>query len=201
MDNLHKAVRAAFMTPFMLHSRNDGREMALIHLSNHQAARNKMLGVYYSKQNKFSHFGKGSLYTLGFDEKFLNDGHKLFDFATKDEEQMVLELQNDLPPRIHAVIKNGSLPISELFNEIGNYTAARNEVILDVVKSSVVDGEFSILSKDGKAKRASTMPKVNDRIILPPQKSFSFGSTKKGQRDRRYSGFAYRMQINMVNSP
>ena len=99
------------------------------------------------------------------------------------------------------MIKNGSLPISELFNEIGNYTAARNEVILDVVKSSVVDGEFSILSKDGKAKRASTMPKVNDRIILPPQKSFSFGSTKKGQRDRRYSGFAYRMQINMVNSP
>lgn len=179
MNNLHKAVRAAFMTPFMLHSHGDNREMALIHLSNHQAARNKMLEVYWSKKNKFFHCGKGSTYTMGFDEELLETGGTLFNFDEVAHKQMVHELQNDLPPRIHALIKDGSLPISDLLNEIGNYTAAPNKVMLGVVSSFVSDGDFSILSQDGKARRVSTIPTINDRIILPPQKSFSFGSTSK----------------------
>jgi len=169
MNNLRGA--AGFMTPFILHSEGDHRDMALIHLSNHQMARNKMLGLYWAAGNSFKHCGKGSLYTLGFDNRFLETGNALFSFDDNDQTQMKEELLIDLPARIHETITDGGLPVSDLLNLIGNLTAARNEDMFEIIRTLVSEGEFSITSPDGKQRRPATLPQVGDVIKTPAQKT------------------------------
>lgn len=62
MAYIHANSGAKFFTPFMLWSRTDNRWMMLAHLSQHQAARDKMLGVHWQQQNSFTHVGSGSLF-------------------------------------------------------------------------------------------------------------------------------------------
>lgn len=65
MTHLRNNSRALFFTPFMLFSQASGRMMMFAHLSQHQAARDKMLGVHWEFQNRFVHIGRGSLFELG----------------------------------------------------------------------------------------------------------------------------------------
>lgn len=166
---------AVFMTPFILHSEGDNRDMALIHLSNHQAARDKMLSVHWRAHNSFVHCGKGSLYTFGFDKKLMETKDALFGFNDADKTQMRQELIGILPAEIHKIMCDGVLPVEELLSHIGNYTAAPNDDMLDLIRLLVIEKLFLIQSPTGNSKQPTTMPTLKDLLILPKQKHFFLG--------------------------
>ena len=170
MNNLQGA--AGFMTPFILRSQTDNREMALIHLSSHQMARDKMLGVHWDNHNIFRHCGRGSLYALGFDHRLLETGNALFSFGDNDRMHMHEELLIDLPAKIHRAIRDAGLPVRVLLNQIGNHTAARNEDICKVLQSLAEENELVITSSGGSRRRPSTLPQVGDVLETPAQRTF-----------------------------
>lgn len=174
MAHIHAKSSAKFFTPFMLWSRTDNRWMMLAHLSQHQAARDKMLGVHWQEQNSFVHAGPGGLFNLGYDARLREDCDSLFKFSEFDRSKLSSELINALPSEIHRIMLGGQLEISNLLTEIGNRTAGTNEDIFEVLSTLAQARELEVLSANGKPKRAGTKISVKDRLVLPNQKTFFF---------------------------
>ncbi|WP_375257490.1 three-Cys-motif partner protein TcmP [Citreimonas sp.] len=114
MTHLRNNSRALFFTPFMLFSQASGRMMMFAHLSQHQAARDKMLGVHWEFQNRFAHIGRGSLFELGFDARLLEDKGSLFQFTEQDRATMMRELHDELPGKVMGMLGAGSISLQEL---------------------------------------------------------------------------------------
>lgn len=170
METLGKNSGAQFFTPFMMYSKTDKRWMLLAHLSKHQAARDKMLSVHWDQQNHFRHIGKGSLFELGFDHRLAESKDALFSFRDDDEAQLLEELENELPSRVMDNMTDGVLLVESLLSQIGNLTAAQNEMIFRVLQTLAAEGELEIEKKGGGRKKPSTMIEVSDTLVRPPQR-------------------------------
>ncbi len=176
MAHIHANSGAKFFTPFMLWSRTDNRWMMLAHLSQHQAARDKMLGVHWQEQNSFTHVGSGGLFNLGYDTRLKESCDSLFSFSDIDRTALNKELINALPSEVHRIMNGGQLEMSRLLAEIGNRTAGTNEDIFAVLSELAQARELEVLSSKGKPKRAGTKVAVKDRLILPSQPTLFFPS-------------------------
>lgn len=174
MAHIHKNSGAKFFTPFMLWSRTDNRWMMLAHLSQHQAARDKMLGVHWQEQNSFTHVGSGGLFNLGYDTRLKESCDSLFNFSDMDRTTLNKELVNALPSEVHRIMNGAELEVSRLLSEIGNRTAGTNEDIFQVLSELAQARELEVLSAKGKPKRAATQISVKDRLILPNQPTLFF---------------------------
>lgn len=174
MAHIHANSGAKFFTPFMLWSRTDNRWMMLAHLSQHQAARDKMLGVHWQKQNSFTHAGPGGLFNLGYDARLKESCDSFFSFSEIDRTKLNRELINALPSEIHRIMHGGQLEICRLLAEIGNRTAGTNEDIFEVLSELAQARELEVLSSIGKPKRAGTKISIKDRLILPSQPTLFF---------------------------
>ena len=169
MAGIHQFSGASFFTPFMLWSPTDNRWMVIAHLSRHQAARDKMLGVHWDSQNSFRHVGRGSLFTLGFDKRLIESKDSLFDFGARDRASMKEELLDELPREIGKLAKDGSLPVETLLERIGNRTAAPNGDILDSIGTLAGYEEVIVRSRKGARKRG-TRVLMKDQLIMPAQR-------------------------------
>ncbi|QPC45042.1 three-Cys-motif partner protein TcmP [Kaustia mangrovi] len=176
MSHLRNNSQALFFTPFMLFSQASGRMMMFAHLSQHQTARDKMLGVHWDFQNRFTHIGRGSLFELGFDARLLEDKGSLFRFTELDRETMMGELREELPDKVLGMLGAGPISLGELMAVLGNQTAARNTDIFSVLQTLAAERVLEIVSKEGREKRPTTALKISDRLAMPRQKTFWFGS-------------------------
>ncbi|MEM6931965.1 MAG: three-Cys-motif partner protein TcmP [Pseudomonadota bacterium] len=174
MAHIHSKSGAKFFTPFMLWSRTDNRWMMLAHLSQHQAARDKMLGVHWQEQNSFTHIGTGGLFNLGYDTRLIESCDSLFNFSDIDRAALRKELLDSLPSEVHRTMTGGQLEVSSLLFEIGNRTAGTNDDIFRVLTELAQARELEVLSPKGKPKRAGTKISVKDRLILPRQPTLFF---------------------------
>lgn len=174
MAHIHANSGAKFFTPFMLWSRTDNRWMMLAHLSQHQAARDKMLGVHWQEQNSFTHVGTGGLFNLGYDTRLIESCDSFFNFSDIDRSALKRELVNALPSEVHRIMNGGQLEVSRLLSEIGNRTAGTNNDIFQVLSELAQARELEVLSAKGKPKRAGTQISVKDRLILPSQPTLFF---------------------------
>lgn len=174
MSHIHGRSGAKFFTPFMLWSRTDKRWMMLAHLSQHQAARDKMLSVHWREKNSFVHCGPGSIFNIGYDERLIESCDSLFEFTDSDNINLINELINELPSELNRIMVGGSLGVETLLNEIGNRTAGKNSDILQVLSELVMARELEVLSANGNPKRIGTRLSIKDTLILPSQKTFSF---------------------------
>ncbi len=178
MNNLHMSSNAQFFTPFLLFSPDENRTIMLAHLSRHQRARDKMLGVHWDQQNSFYHYGSGGLYQLGYDMRRMDYDDGLFSFRQEDKHAMREQLQNKLPGRLFKVMSGSSVTVEEFLRAVGNETAAQNEDILDVLRQMAASRDIEIQGPDGKVRRPKTKPSLGDRLIQPPQRKFVFGGGK-----------------------
>lgn len=174
MHSIHKNSGALFFTPFMLFSNTDNRWMMLAHLSQHQAARDKMLSVHWGVQNRFKHIGKGSLFELGFDYRLKEDRDSLFSFTKGDRVTLHKELENELPRLVFEMMPDNSLPIEQLLHGIGNRTAAENSDILKVLGTLAQDRIVEVAGASGSMKRPQTKLSASDILIRPSQRTFIF---------------------------
>ncbi|WP_284165695.1 three-Cys-motif partner protein TcmP [Frigidibacter sp. SD6-1] len=176
MAHIHAKSGAKFFTPFMLWSRTDNRWMMLAHLSQHQAARDKMLSVHWQEQNSFTHIGSGSLFSLGYDTRLIESCDSLFNFSEIDRTKLNTELVNALPAEVHQIMENGQLDVARLLDEIGNRTAGTNDDIFQVLSELAQARELEVLSANGTPKRAGTRISIKDRLIRPSQPTLFFPS-------------------------
>lgn len=176
MAHIHAKSGAKFFTPFMLWSRTDNRWMMLAHLSQHQAARDKMLSVHWQEQNSFTHIGSGSLFSLGYDTRLIESCDSLFNFSEIDRTKLNTELVNALPAEVHQMMENGQLDVARLLDEIGNRTAGTNDDIFQVLSELTQARELEVLSANGTPKRAGTRISIKDRLIRPSQPTLFFPS-------------------------
>lgn len=176
MAHIHAKSGAKFFTPFMLWSRTDNRWMMLAHLSQHQAARDKMLSVHWQEQNSFTHIGSGSLFSLGYDTRLIESCDSLFNFSEIDRTKLNTELVNALPAEVHQMMENGQLDVARLLDEIGNRTAGTNDDIFQVLSELAQARELEVLSANGTPKRAGTRISIKDRLIRPSQPTLFFPS-------------------------
>lgn len=170
MTRVHKLSGATFFTAFRLWSVTDNRWMVLAHLSKHQAAHDKMLGVHWDSQNCFQHVGKGSLFMLGFDTRLIDSKDALFNFQEHDFATMNRELLEELPGEIENLTKDGPLQVRALLEHIGNRTAARNRDIFRNIEDLAHGKEITLLSEGGAQKRGGSKVKLTDQLILPAQR-------------------------------
>lgn len=177
MAHLRSNSGALFFTPFMLFAQASGRMMMFAHLSQHQAARDKMLGVHWEFQNRFLHLGRGSLFELGFDPRMIEDKGSLFQFTALDQERMMEELQAELPDRVVGMLGDGSISVQAMLERFGNNTAARNADIFRVLQTLAAERTLEILTEEGRVKRPTTALKISDRLSVPRQTTFWFGRT------------------------
>ena len=174
MQSLYKRSGAKFFTPFILYSPDENREILLVHLSQHQKARDKMLSVHWDRQNSFRHYGRGSFFTLGFDPRQNDYENTLFSFRDYDKCRMLDELLVELPSHLYRLMNDGEVPVASLLDRIGNRTAAQNDDVFRVIRNLVIQKELIVYGPKGELRRPTTMPKIGDRIVRPNQLVMSF---------------------------
>lgn len=148
MTQMHLYSGARFFTPFMMYSNADHRHMLIAHLSQSQAARDKMLSVHWALKNTFKHIGRGSLFELGFDAR-LSTETSLFEFSDVDRGNMRRELEDELPKQIFELSGGGPLALGELLVLIGNKTAATNTDIKHSLQRLSEAREIEVLRPQG----------------------------------------------------
>lgn len=188
METLRFGSGAHFFTPFMMFSKTDNIWMLLAHLSKHQAARDKMLSVHWDKQNHFRHIGKGSLFELGFDHRLIESNNSLFSFRKDDETKMIRELENKLPSKVVDNMIDDALTVEQLLSEIGNLTAAQNDMIFKVLQKMAAEGEIEVAKKT--EARRNRVPWLKSQIR-------SFGQA----RERSFPSFSSRAKPIMTSVP
>jgi three-Cys-motif partner protein len=182
MSNIHANSAALFFTPFMMFSTLDNRWMMLAHLSQHQAARDQMLGVHWSQQNHFRHFGQGSQFSLGFDERLIDQKGNLFSFSETDRPGMMRELENEFPAFVRQAMGEAELSVQRLLEKFGNHTAARNADLFEVLKALAEEKSIEVLGRNGSQKRPSTSIEASDILIRPAQTILSLPPRSKFKR-------------------
>lgn len=172
MDCLHRSSSVEFFTPFLLLSPDERRTIVLAHLSRHQRARDKMLGIHWDQQNSFRHHGSGSFYELGYDPRKMDYDDDLFSFREEDRLDMQRSLQDELPGRLFDMMNGDGIAVEEFLRAIGNKTAARNDDILKIVRQMAAARDVQVQRPDGKLRRRAL--DIGDRIIMPCQRKFVF---------------------------
>ena len=174
MGRLHKLSRAQFFTPFLLFSPGENRMIMLAHLSRHQKARDKMLGVHWDRQNNFRHYGSGGRYRLSYDSRHLDSDNALFSFREEDRQKMKKQLEDELPSRLFGMMEEDKITVKNFLYSVGNDTAAQNDDLLSVVREMAMDRAVQVLGPNDEVRKTKTLPKIGDLIIKPAQKNLSF---------------------------
>ena len=128
----------------MMFSSTDNRHMLIAHLSQSQAARDKMLSVHWALKNTFKHIGRGSLFELGFDARLTKET-PLFEFSDVDRGNMRRELEAELPKQIFELSGGGPLALGDLLVLMGNKTAATNTDIIHSLQRLSEAREIEVL--------------------------------------------------------
>lgn len=170
MAQMHRFSGARFFTPFMMYSSTDNRDMMVAHLSQSQAARDKMLTVHWAVKNTFRHLGKGSKFELGYDERV--GAGQLFEFSDADRKNMIVELADELPGRIFDLAGSGPMPLQELLIAIGNQTAATNADVAETLRILSDQKEIETMSPAGVGKRPGSTVRPNDLLRVGRQMTF-----------------------------
>lgn len=171
MAQIHRQSGAQFFTPFMLFSENDNRWMMIAHLSQNQAARDKMLGVHWEQQNRFRHIGRGSHFELGYDAR-VSEEPALFSFTDLQHKLLHDELQNELPVILHQMVGPQGTTIEDFLTRVGNNTAATNFDLFSLLSGLSREKEIQVVSSKGVMKGPGTKVALGDTIIRPPQPQF-----------------------------
>lgn len=173
METIRIRSGARFFTPFMLYSSVDHRWMTVAHLSQSQTARDKMLSVHWDAQNSFRHFGAGSLFELGFDQRVIESSTSMFNFQKLDRDKMAGELLEELPRLVTRSLNRGPLRVAGFIERIANRTAATNVDLKQALQSLSAEREFEVMRRDGGLRRPGSGIKLDDFLVRSAQPRFS----------------------------
>ena len=167
-DDIRSATGATYDTPFFIRPRESRRALWFLHLSRHPTARDVMIQQHWEARNAFEHYGRGDFTMLGWDALSDSGTLPLFHFDELDAKQLHSQLLKSLPHELYAFAADRPVTVETMHHELANRSAARFSDYDAVILRLVREGEFEILSPDGKV-RSSSLRRLHptDRIALP----------------------------------
>lgn len=167
-SHLRSVTMASYDTPFYIKPSHSRRALWFVHLSKHPKARDVMIQTHWNQKNIFRHVGSGGFGMLGWDELSKPEEHILFDFDAEALERLKNELLNEIPSKLHGLISHGPVSVAEIYAIWANETAAKFSDLNWVLTELVREGEFELLTSDGKPKgnRSSRILKPNYQIAI-----------------------------------
>lgn len=170
-EELTKRCGAAFYTPFFIRpSTVNNNDYWFVHLSNHARARDEMAKLHWGLQNHFVHHGDPGLMMLGYDPR-KNDLYQgqgsLFDFSNDAEKLTKDTLREQLPRRISAIWPDGAR-FDKIFQTLCNETPATKDIMGQVLKACVSDGELDFLNGETAQPRDHRVKTISDKDVFVP---------------------------------
>ncbi len=160
---------AEFYTPFFLSEENKHRDMWLVHLSNHQQARNVMTKVHWSvansKTTKMNHYGVLGFRGMTENSSQLLDGLEDFSFNLEAEKKMKTRNMEEILQALH----NKPSTFNDFYGEFANNTPAHKEHFREYMQELLQLKELSVSGKNHEKRRLDV--KDDDIIKIPPQKN------------------------------
>ena len=169
---IHEQSNAKYYTPFFIRSPDAHRDFWLIHLSGHAKARDVMVGLHWTENTSFAHYGRSGLQMLGYDpgEDFRltrQAALPMFCFDDTARSSTQESLMNELPERLHGYGKQGGIPFFELFASLTNESPATSDIFQSVVSNLAKEGMIEIINyRTGRGKEG--IP--NNLDIIKPSK-------------------------------
>jgi three-Cys-motif partner protein len=166
---------APHYSPFFIKASENHRSYWLLHLSKHPEARNEMGNIHWAESNASVHHGGAGFNALGFSTT--RDPYQLALGSVFDEpakEQSLKVVAEQVPAFVRAASLTGvrSLSLRELFVARCNDTPVTRAILEKVAVELRQAKEITIESKTGRGRpRAETLT-WDDRIVIPPQRSF-----------------------------
>lgn len=178
-QHLHSQIpsetEAKYYTPFFIRSTDSHRDFWLIHLSGHHRARDVMVGLHWSENTSFAHYGGSGLRMLGYDpaEDFNSTQQKMLPGFYFDETARAAsyeQLLDQLPERLAR--QSCPKPFVQLFAEITNETPATSGLIKEVLADLAREGIIRVRDKSGATARRAGIQRETDLIIVSKQTRF-----------------------------
>ncbi len=172
-DELTKRCGASFYTPFFIRpSTANNNDYWFVHLSNHARARDEMAKLHWGLQNHFVHHGEPGLMMLGYDPR-KNDAYQgqgsLFDFSNDAEKLTKDALREQLPRRISALWPDGAR-FDKIFQMLCNETPATKEIMGQVLRESVSEGELEFRNGETARPRDYRVKNIADSDVFVPSR-------------------------------
>lgn len=167
-EHIRSVTGATYDTPFFIRPLDSRRALWLLHLSRHATARDVMMQCHWATNNTFEHYGPGDFGMLGWDTLREPSSMPLFNFEELDREHMVQGLLDTMAHEMHGLAQDGPVSVETVRHRLANRTAARFSDLDQVVLQLFQEREFTILSRDGKA-RSHVLKRLRatDRISFP----------------------------------
>lgn len=171
---LQRESGARFFTPFFIVSAQSHRAYWLVHLSNHQRARDAMTKVHWLFQNHFAHYGGPGTRMLGYRPGLDGSvGHQdAFAFDDVAQNLTVSALLEELPPLIAE--HHDGIGFKQFAELIANETPAHNGILLEVLGQLLDHKLLEATSVNGTKRRVGSAMKDTDRIRAPRQEYFKY---------------------------
>lgn len=174
---IHEKTGAKFYTPFFIRSPDAHRDFWLIHLSGHSRARDVMVGLHWTENTSFSHYGRSGLNMLGYDPKEdsrLNRQLPLpgffFDGTARSATHQALV--EELPERIHPFRRSGGIPFDVLFSKLTNESPATSDIFRAAIEDLAIEGAIEVRDRTGTTKRKRGVQHPSDIINPARQRQF-----------------------------
>jgi three-Cys-motif partner protein len=167
---------ALFYTPFFIRSADNHRSYWLLHLSNHERARDEMARLHWEMSNTFVHHGGAGFNALGFDPNIDPDQTSIeFDFGSSARADSLSAALEQLPMLIRDDEPDQGSPVTigELFKARCNETPLTFPMVAEaVVKLRDEFQEVEVLSPEGKLRPAAVHLDWRDQVRTRRQRNF-----------------------------
>lgn len=169
-----------YYTPFFIRNKKGHGDYWLIHLSQHYKARDVMTEVHWQHNNNFIHYGGLGLdmfhiigYGPVFDAAHLGQSVLGFEFDDVARKASISTLIEQIPRLIYS--NDEGLSFGVLFATTCNGSPASAKIYRESIGKLLEDKLVEIVSKDGVKRHSANQIKLNDQIIAPVQRTFTFG--------------------------
>ena len=168
---------AKHYTPFFIRNSEGHGDYWLLHLSQHEKARDVMTEVHWSTNNAFIHYGGPGLEMfrmLGYDprrdENVTSQSNLGFTFDDGSRRASIAALVNQIPSLLAA--RDEGVDFGTLFSKTCNESPATMSIYRLALEELMSFKAVSIQGTDGVTRRSARQLQSTDRLILPPQRSF-----------------------------
>ena len=158
---------ASNFTPFFIRSMDAHKDLWLIHLSKHYAARNVMIDSHWEIKNYSLHQGN-----IGFDMLGYFPGREdtvEMDFGFDDATRVIAQLQEDIPGRVGQLDSHGPVTIDTFQQRIANVTLARSTHLEKALKELAKNRIIDIRTPGNRVKQLDAQLQPTDLISLSRQ--------------------------------
>ena len=176
-EHLWCQIPTAFFTPFFIRPRVSRRALWFLHFSQHATARDVMIQCHWDITNTFEHYGPGGFEMLGW-EALKSEILPIFRFEDDSAVKMRGQLLEKMPSKLYDLLNRlPILTVQDMHCRFANETPAKfSDLDKVAINLAAEHSVIQIANVEGKIIQPRKQLRVSDRLVLPPQRMFSFKS-------------------------